>query len=321
MGGRRSGRLRRFLRRPPCRHCRISSSLSCWRIALGAVSAMRCSGIIVLGTFYNEYDMSQPLRERLIDLFAYDPETGELRRKASTGSRARAGDVVGTKAAQGHLVVRVDGRLMFVHHIAWTIANGAKEGGVIVHLNGNKEDNRLANFALVSKREAHAKTKAEGLSAKNVREIFEYSDGSLFWRRSLTGKNRIAGNKAGYRNCDGYIMVEVAGKAVAAHRVVWLMHAGRWPDGEIDHINGVRDDNRIENLRDVTHQTNAENRRRSVRASETGALGVTLTKDGRYRARICSKGRLLSLGVFGSADEAHAAYVAEKRRLHAGNTL
>jgi len=72
----------------------------------------------------------------------------------------------------------------------------------------------------------------------------------------------------------------------------------------------------------VAWKYEAENRRRSVRASETGALGVTLTKDGRYRARICSKGRLLSLGVFGSADEAHdAAYVAEKRRLHAGNTL
>lgn len=110
-------------------------------------------------------------------------------------------------------------------------------------------------------------------------------------------------------------------RQLSGQRVVWLMHTGRWPDGEIDHINGVRDDNRIENLRDVTHQTNAENRRRPVRASETGALGVTLTKDGRYRARICSKGRLLSLGVFGSADEAHAAYVLGKRRLHAGNTL
>lgn len=78
------------MRRPSTCHCCSNSSRNCWRIARGAVSAMRCSGIIVLGTFYNEYDMSQPLRERLIDLFAYDPEAGELRRKASTGSRARA---------------------------------------------------------------------------------------------------------------------------------------------------------------------------------------------------------------------------------------
>ena len=281
----------------------------------------RVGDMMALGTFYNEYEMSQLLRERLIELFAYDCETGELRRRLSTGSRARAGDVVGTKAAQGHLVVRVDGSLMFVHHIAWTIANGANECGVIVHLNGDKADNRLKNLAVMSKREAHAKMKAEDLSTENVSEIFEYSDGNLFWRRSLTGKNRIAGNKAGYRNSDGYIMVEVAGKAVAAHRVVWLMHTGRWPTGEIDHINGVRDDNRIENLRDVTRQANTENRRLPARSSETGALGVTLTKGGRYRARIRSKGRLLSLGVFGSAEEAHAAYVEAKRRLHAGNTL
>lgn len=270
---------------------------------------------------YNEKTMKNSLRSRLLQLFDYNPETGEIRRRETTGSRARAGDVVGTPAHQGHLVVRVDGRLILAHQIAWIITNGALPDGVIVHINGDKTDNRIANLAAMSKREAHAKTRATEIDSSNVHEIFEYANGALLWKKSLSGKNRVAGNEAGHRNLDGYIVVEVAGKGIAAHRIVWLMHSGGWPTREIDHINGVRDDNRIENLRDVARRTNSENRRRPIKSSKTGFLGVTMLGEGRYRARIRSGSNLISLGVFGTAEQAYAAYVEAKRRLHEGCTI
>jgi len=265
--------------------------------------------------------MRSAIYSRLLELFHYNPATGEVKRRATTGSRARAGDVVGTLARQGHLVVRVDGHLIAVHRIAWIITNGAPPDGVIVHINGDKKDNRIANLAAASKREAHAKTRAKGIDASNVHEIFEYANGNLLWKESLPGKNRVAGNAAGHLNLDGYIVVEVAGKGIAAHRIVWLMHSGKWPSGEIDHINGVRDDNRIENLRDVVRQTNSENRRRPAKGSRTGFLGVTMLGDGRYRARIRTGAKLISLGVFETAEQAYTAYVEAKRKLHEGCTI
>lgn len=210
---------------------------------------------------------------------------------------------------------------MLAHQIAWVITKGVMPDGRLKHVNGDKTDNRINNLTIATKHELHAHTKARPVDAVDVHSIFEYSGGRLFWRNSLSGKNRVAGKEAGHLNQDGYVVVQVAGKTAAAHRIVWLMHHGSWPVGEIDHRNGVRHDNRVENLRDVGHKTNTENRRNAVAGSQTGLLGVSVIKGRRYRARIRTDGKLVSLGIFDTAEAAHAAYVAAKRKLHAGNTL
>jgi hypothetical protein len=86
---------------------------------------------------------------------------------------------------------------------------------------------------------------------------------------------------------------------------------GRWPYGELDHINGEKADNRFANLREATHSQNCHNIRRRPKTNTTGFKGVTYFARCRtFRAKIHVDGRYLSLGYFATAEEAHAAYCA-----------
>lgn len=99
------------------------------------------------------------------------------------------------------------------------------------------------------------------------------------------------------------------------------MH-GEWPNGEVDHINGHRDDNRISNLRVLSSMQNKQNQRNPRSDNTTGYLGVTwLKREQRYRAGIQHQGRFIHVGTFKTAEEAHAAYVERKRLIHEACTI
>lgn len=115
-------------------------------------------------------------------------------------------------------------------------------------------------------------------------------------------------------------MVKIDGCKVMAHRIAWLIYFGHWPDGDIDHINGDRSDNRIINLRDVSRTINLQNRRSPQSTNATGYLGVHRDKR-RYVAQIKTPDRNIRIGTFRTPEEAHAAYINAKRELHEGNTL
>jgi hypothetical protein len=154
-----------------------------------------------------------------------------------------------------------------------------------------------------------------------AREVFDYDaeTGALI-RRTAAGTRAITGVPSGRADRHGHVRVRFDGKEYAAHRLVWLHVTGQLPRGEIDHINGIRSDNRISNLRDVTHRVNLENRRCATKRNVSGVLGVT-KRGGSYSARIKLNGKPVYLGSFGSAAEAHAAYLAAKRAHHEGCTL
>jgi hypothetical protein len=88
----------------------------------------------------------------------------------------------------------------------------------------------------------------------------------------------------------------------------------------VDHINGRRDDNRWCNLRDASRLVNQQNMRRAVAGSASGLLGAH-KKRGKWSSQIKVRGVLVKLGIFETADQAHAAYLAAKRQLHEGCTL
>lgn len=146
---------------------------------------------------------------------------------------------------------------------------------------------------------------------------FEPDTGALRWiDRRLDALSR---GSAGFVTSAGYRGINIHRVRYQAHRVAWALHWGAWPVGDIDHINGVKLDNRLCNLRDVPHRTNSENSRVGRRG---GLLGTAYHRQSeKWRAIIGTQQGQVTLGYFQTPEEAHAAYLEAKRRLHAGCTI
>ena len=112
----------------------------------------------------------------------------------------------------------------------------------------------------------------------------------------------------------GYLRVRVNGKRFRAHRVCWALYHGYWPD-QIDHVNGVRSDNRIENLRNVTATGNMRNKRRDKR-NKSGTTGVCWVESRRkWYAKICHEKKQISIGYYTDIQAAIAARKAAEKAL------
>lgn len=166
-----------------------------------------------------------------------------------------------------------------------------------------------------------------------VRELLAYDPetGIFTWRErprsyftSLRNQNawnaRNSGVRAGSVNAIGYRSMRIGKKAFLEHRLAWLYVYGRMPI-EIDHINGVRSDNRIANLRECTRAENSQNH--SIkRNNKSGVVGVSWsTSDKRWIAQIAANGARYRIGAFLSKDDAREAYLEAKKRLHTFNPI
>jgi hypothetical protein len=146
---------------------------------------------------------------------------------------------------------------------------------------------------------------------KTLHETFEYKNGEL-WRREYTDKlGRTYKSKK--INCiandtHGYCTVSFSGKVLKYHRIVWELVNGPISSNiQIDHINGNRIDNRLENLRLVTNRENCQNQ---TRHREGKLVGVFLHKPtNTWNARIYINGKSKSLGYYKTEQDAHQAYV------------
>ena len=152
---------------------------------------------------------------------------------------------------------------------------------------------------------------------------YEPTTGIFTWRVSC-GRVK-SGSFAGSVHPDGYRRIRVSRRAIVAHRIAWAISTGKWPVDQIDHVNGIRDDNRLANLREATqaqNQQNQQNQRRAQGHSKSGYLGVCFHKDARkWQAQIGVAGKVRHLGNFATAELAHAAYVAAKAVLHPFQTI
>lgn len=162
--------------------------------------------------------------------------------------------------------------------------------------------------------------KMKTITAARLREMVSYdpATGVFRWLRARSCGVKAGDIAGGKLNENGYHRFRVDGRLYVAHRLAWLYVYGQWPKGEVDHVNGERADNRIANLRDVDDTMNAQNTHGARRDNRVGLAGVGKRKTGRYYARIRTAGTLTFIGRFDTAEDAHAAYVAEKRRRHAG---
>ena len=142
----------------------------------------------------------------------------------------------------------------------------------------------------------------------------------LFTRLIQTSSNARVGDIAGFLS-KGYIRIQIDGKVYYAHRIAWFFHHGNWPADGIDHINGIRDDNRISNLREATSAENHQNRCKR-RDNSSGYLGVSREKSqGKYRAQIRVNGKQINLGYFADKEDAKQAYLDAKANLHQFNPI
>jgi len=147
-----------------------------------------------------------------------------------------------------------------------------------------------------------------------VRKVLSYDKdtGVLTWKERVAIRVMI-GKPAGSLNNYGYIKVTLKGKQYMAHRLAWLLHTGQWPRQVIDHINGNPSDNRIINLRDISHADNLMNTTKPTK-NKSGYRGVSWQgwNNNAWKARIGSNGKKVFLGYFKTPELAHAAYLAAK---------
>lgn len=129
------------------------------------------------------------------------------------------------------------------------------------------------------------------------------------------------GDIAGCDNGKGYLQIRLDTVLYKAHRLAWLYMTGTFPAYLIDHIDGVKSNNRWRNLREATKALNGQNRRVAHKNNESGFLGVSKRCEGQYRASINNGGVKWNIGTFKTPEDAHAAYVEAKRLLHSGSTL
>lgn len=115
----------------------------------------------------------------------------------------------------------------------------------------------------------------QALEAEKLNELFRYEDGKLFWK--IQPSRRIkAGSRAGGADPRGYRSIRLQNKNIREHRVIFVMHHGYEPE-IVDHINGDKSDNRIENLRAATKSLNVMNSKRAV-TNTSGVKGVCWVK-------------------------------------------
>ena len=140
--------------------------------------------------------------------------------------------------------------------------------------------------------------------------VYDANSGRFVWQRKKARANK--GDVAGGVSKDGYRYIRVDGVRYLAHRLAWFYVHGYFPEGQIDHIDRAGDNNRISNLREVTHSCNQKNRKVTV-GSKSGILGVRFcNKSSKWQAFININQKVRHLGYFQSkSGAAQARYGAE----------
>lgn len=168
--------------------------------------------------------------------------------------------------------------------------------------------------------------KKDLLTAERLREIMDYDPetGVFTWRKGV--KFHKAGTRVGWMEFWGYWVVGIDRHQYRLCRLAWLYMTGKWPKDEIDHINTVRSDDCFANLREATRSMNAQNLRKPHKDNEHGLAGIMRYKKNwstkiRWTAQIMVNGERHHLGVFGTPEDAHLAYLEAKRELHEGCTI
>lgn len=150
------------------------------------------------------------------------------------------------------------------------------------------------------------------LTQTRLKEVLAYTPGTGTFRWRVANSNRIkVGDVAGTPHNEGYIHIRIDGKRYLAHRLAWLYMTGEWPEYQIDHRDGIRNNNWFSNLRVATNAQNSENRK--------NVKGYSWHKNSKcWRVRITLNGKVYQK-YFKSEADAREWYLQKKKELHTFN--
>ena len=156
---------------------------------------------------------------------------------------------------------------------------------------------------------------AQDITAEKLRELLHYDPATgIFTWKVRTAHNVKVGDAAGCPGGAGYLLIGLQRRLYLAHRLAWLYTYGEWPEDQIDHINRNRSDNRISNLREVSHKQNLQNAGKYSN-NTSGHPGVVWDKQkSKWKARIKHNYKLIHLGRFTDIEEALSARKAAEKR-------
>ena len=146
------------------------------------------------------------------------------------------------------------------------------------------------------------------LTQQTLKELLDYdADTGVFKWKAKPSKSIMVGSNAGVIDIStGYIKIGILGNKYYAHRLAWMYVNGSFPYLGVDHVNGNKQDNRIENLREANQSQNTSNTRKKKKNGLKGAF----LHNGGWQAKICVGGKKFYLGTFDTEQEAHNAYCA-----------
>ena len=160
----------------------------------------------------------------------------------------------------------------------------------------------------------------EGLiTAVELRGLLYYSPESGLFTWLIHAGGVLPGSVAGCCNSLGYVVLGLKGKKYKAHRLAWLYTYGLWPAATLDHLDADRSNNRMANLRCVSHSHNMQNIKIASVRSQTGVRGVYWSRRlCGYMASIKCEGKNKRQGPFKTIEAARVAYISLKRSHHHG---
>lgn len=153
-------------------------------------------------------------------------------------------------------------------------------------------------------------------SYNTINEYFQYdeSTGNLIWK--IKRKRANVGQVAGHIDSYGYIVIGINKQVYKAHRIVWFIKMKEWPSSQLDHINNIKTDNRIENLRLATPRQNKQNT--PIHKNNTsGVKGVSWSSAlKKWKASIRIENNRIHIGYFETVKEAEVELIAKRKKLH-----